>query len=72
MNNTERFVAVAAGMKVRDSLRYCAGVFDGEECNACDYEGCTTELMLDAAHSIEHLLETVHDLAREQDSDIEK
>ena len=50
-------------MKVRDSLRYCAGVFDGEECNACDYEGCTTELMLDAAHSIDHLLEVIHGLA---------
>ena len=63
MDNTERFVTVTHAMKVRDSLRYCAGVFDGEECNACDYEGCTTELMLDAAHSIEHLLEAIHGLA---------
>ena len=63
MYNTERFVAVTHGMKVRDCLRYCAGVFDGEECNACDYEGCTTELMLDAAHTIERLLEVIHDLA---------
>ena len=63
MDNTERFVAVTHGMKVRDGLRYCAGVFDGEECCDCPYEGCTTELMLDAAHTIERLLEVIHDLA---------
>lgn len=61
-------------MKVRDSLRYCAGVFDGEECNACDYEGCTTELMLDAAHSIDHLLAETLALRAVEEliSDIEK
>ena len=63
MDNTERFVTVTHAMKVRDSLRCCSGEFDGEECNACDYEGCTTELMLDAAHSIDHLLEALHGLA---------
>lgn len=67
MANTERFVTVTHAMKVRDSLRYCAGVSDGEECNACDYEGCTTELMLDAAHSIEHLLEVIHGLAADDE-----
>ena len=82
MDNTERFVTVTHAMKVRDALRYCAGVFDGEECCECPYEGCTTELMLDAAHSIEHLLEEIHDLAQEKElalraveelsSDIEK
>lgn len=65
MDNTERFVTVTHGMKVRDCLRYCAGVFDGEECCECPYEGCTTELMLDAAHTVERLLEVIHGLAED-------
>lgn len=52
----------AHAMNVRDALRYCAGMFDGEECCNCNYEGCEVELMLDAAHTIEHLLEELEQL----------
>ena len=59
----EKLVTETHAETVKNALRSSAGVFDGEECNACNYEGCTTELMLDAAHSIDHLLEVVHGLA---------
>lgn len=65
--DAEKLVTEIHAEKVRNTLRYCAGTLDGEECCACPYEGCEVELMFDAAHTIERLLEEVNNLKREKE-----